>query len=121
MNKGGSESVGSERRIQKGRRFDPFVLEGVGGRNSLPSTQINFKLKLRISFFHFRFVTGTEKCFAFSFPEVFSHALIQYQLNFMEVHPMADFEFTITESDSLVDLEEYIDYCLNHGDSNPRH
>ncbi len=25
---------------------------------------------------------------------------------------MADFEFTITESDSPVDLEEYIDYLL---------
>ena len=25
---------------------------------------------------------------------------------------MADFEFTITESDSLVDLEEYIDYLI---------
>ena len=25
---------------------------------------------------------------------------------------MADFEFTITESDSLVNLEEYIDYLI---------
>ena len=38
------ESVGSKRRIQsrinsRGRRLDPFVLEGVGGRNSLPSAQ----------------------------------------------------------------------------------
>jgi hypothetical protein len=50
MNKGGSESVGAGRRIPKGRRFDPLVLVGVGGRNSLPSTQINFNLKSRINF-----------------------------------------------------------------------
>ena len=45
------ESVGSKRRIQsrinsRGRRLDPFVLEGVGGRNSLPSA-----LKIMLSSF----------------------------------------------------------------------
>jgi hypothetical protein len=29
-----------------------------------------------------------------------------------EVHPMADFEFEITEADFMVDLDEYIDYLI---------
>jgi hypothetical protein len=37
MNEGGSESVGSDGGIQKGSPPYPFVLEGVGGRNSRPS------------------------------------------------------------------------------------
>jgi hypothetical protein len=29
-----------------------------------------------------------------------------------EVHPMADFEFTITETSSMVNLEEYLNYLI---------
>jgi hypothetical protein len=57
MNEGGLESVGSKRRIQKGRRLAPFVLEGVGGRNSLPSALNHAFIILRLnpsSFFIFK-------------------------------------------------------------------
>jgi hypothetical protein len=30
----------------------------------------------------------------------------------IEVHLMADFEFTITETDSMIDLEEYLNYLI---------